>query len=128
MWHIAGNHNVVFFGPRDNPKDDRYWAERGLICHENATENSYKTITVKDFKERVRAISDMVFNSREDTKAGMMHPDEITRHERFVAQAADLIKQAVAQGEPSNPEARRELVRRAPVSIVVPSSKAVHSF
>lgn len=98
---IGGKHGVVFFGPRSNPKCLRYWAERGLIHCEDARDNSFETLSVRDFLQRVNANSDMVRNSiTELATTGYAHYDELERIQRFIEEAAALAEKAREQGMP----------------------------
>lgn len=120
---IGGQANVVNFGPRSNPVRDKYWAERGMIHHEDTTTGAYKTMQVREFLQRVSGVSDMLANSRASLSAAKFaHSDEIQRQMRFVEQAADLARIAKDQGMPSDPKARAALKARRPVSVVVPDS------
>ena len=96
---IGGQHGVVFFGPRRDPKRFRYWAERGLIHMEDASDNSYETFTVKEFVLRFKAINDMLGNSQADLR-GFAHWDEVDRTQRFIEEAAALAMKAKEQGTP----------------------------
>ena len=96
---IGGNHGVVLFGPRDNPRRDRYWAERGLIHIERSDDNLYECITVREFLQRVKGVHDMLGNSTADL-VGFAHWDEIQRQQSFVEEAAELAKKAQEQGMP----------------------------
>ena len=96
---IGGKHGVVFFGPRSEPKRDRFWAERGLIHIEHADDNTYECITVREFLQRVKGISDMLGNSLNDLE-GFAHWDEIQRNQNFIEEAAELAKKAQEQGMP----------------------------
>lgn len=97
----TGKPGVVRFGPRDNPKCLRYWAERGLIHCEDERDNSYETLTIRDFLLRVKSINDMLGNSKAVLAAeGFAHMDEVERQQRFVEEAADLVERAKTQQAP----------------------------
>ncbi len=59
---IGGQHSVVYFGPRDNPKCQRWWADRGMIHVEDARDNTYDTLSVREFLHRLKAVNDMLGN------------------------------------------------------------------
>ena len=118
---IGGEHGVVFFGPAHNPRADRYWAERGLI-HIETDQNKYITVSVKDFLERVQAVSDFVGNSTQRVN-GLMDTQEIERQRRFVEQGIDLARKAQDQGLLGSSEAAREAKRRRPLTVIMPSAK-----
>ncbi len=121
---IGGKHGVIFFGPRKDPERQRWWADRGLIHMEDASDNSYDTISVKDFLLRLKGLNDMIGNSRKSMKdAKMMDAEELTRVQRFVEQGCDLADKAKEQGMPTDASARRDLVRRRATSVLVPGFK-----
>ncbi len=97
----TGDPGVVRFGPRNNPKCLRYWAERGLIHCEDARDNSYETLTVREFLLRLQGINDMIGNSKATLAAEKFaHVDELDRQQRFVEEAAVLVRRAQIQGLP----------------------------
>ena len=56
---VIGNMTgVVFFGPRDQPKAVRWWAERGQLHWEDSRTNAYDTVSVREFLLRLQGISD----------------------------------------------------------------------
>lgn len=119
---IGGDHTVLNFGPRSNPVRDKYWAERGLIHHEDTNTGEYQTLNVRSFLHRVKAISDMLGNTRA-TMANdkFAHHDEMKRQMRFVERAIDLAKKAKEQGMPSDADARKESKRRRATSVSMAS-------
>ena len=124
---FGGQHGVVYFGPRNNPQQQRWWAERGLIHLEDATDNSYHTFNVRQFLHRLKGVNDMLGNSRQALKSNhVMDSEEITRHQRFVEEATDLARKAQEQGMPSDRSAVADLKRRRPLSVQVPGLK--HTF
>jgi hypothetical protein len=124
---ILGDVNVVHFGPRDNPALDRYWAERGMIHHEDTTTGAYTAMTVRQFLLRLNAVNDMLGNSRATlAKGGFAHYDEIERQQRFVEQGSRLALRAREQGMPSDPQARSESKRRSKLTVVMPDAR--HTF
>lgn len=120
---IGNSHGVVYFGPKYDPACQRWWAERGML-HVEDSENTYDTLTVKEFLLRVKEINDMIGNSRKATKdSKLMDSEEIDRHQRFIDQACDLAKKAQEQGMPSDQSAVHDLKRRRKCSVVVPGLK-----
>ena len=109
---------MVYFGPRSNPVRDRYWAERGLIHHEDSETEKYQSMTVKTFLHRVKAIHDMLGNSVTKLE-GFAHADEIERQQKFVAEAAELARRAQEQGEP--PEVPSGIMRQRVAAWIDPS-------
>lgn len=117
--YLLGGHNVCQFGPL------RIWAERGLIHVEDSRDASYSTVSVHTALERMGALSDMIQNSREKMRrTGFMPTAEHDRIVRMLEEMIDVVRLARHQGTPDNPQARRELVRRRPKSVLMPSAKA----
>jgi hypothetical protein len=115
---IGGGKGILNFGPRTNPVRDKYWAERGLIHHEDTNTGEYQTLNVRSFLHRVQALSDMLGNAPA-TMAGdrFAHQDEVKRQMRFVELAIDLARLAKHQGMPSDADARKELKKRRATSV-----------
>lgn len=118
MAQILGQHKVVRHGPL------RLWPERGLVHMEDARDNSYETLSVKDALLRVKGISDMVKNSlaRERTKNGAFYSDEIRKYQQFVDDMVQVCKIAQEQGSPDDPTAKADLKRRRPTTVSVPKN------
>jgi hypothetical protein len=115
--HILGGHNVVRFGHL------KMWAERGLIHIEDTRDGGYSTVSVRTSLERMSALGDMLANAREQLRRkGVMPTAEYDRIVAMLEQMAEVVMQAREQGTPDNPQARRELVRRRPQSVLVPCS------
>jgi len=119
---IGNQHGVVYFGPRSNPKAVRWWADRGQLHWEDARTNAYGIVPVVEFLGRLRAINDMISNGKRTETKGMMHADEVIRHQSFVEEALELVRKAKEQGMPQDPEARRHKAQDLPISVVMPSS------
>jgi hypothetical protein len=121
---IGGQHSVVYFGPRDNPKCQRWWADRGMIHVEDARDNTYDTLSVREFLHRLKAVNDMLGNSKQAAaNDGFAHKDEIGRQQRFIEEALELIRVAKEQGEPGNKDAVKSANARRPVTVVMPDSR-----
>ena len=115
--NLLGNHRVVYFGSR-REKFLRYWAADGLVHVEDARDNSYEALSIRSFLQRVRAISEMLGNSRTELRAcGVMHMDEFDRCLRFVEEAADLARRAKEQGDPDDPSTIKARRRSRPKSV-----------
>jgi len=112
---------VVFFGTRVNPEAVRWWAERGQLHWEDSRTNGYGTVSVREFLQRLRGISDMISNGRRVDNVGFMHVDEINRHMKFIEEALELVRKAKEQGMPQDPQARKHALMSAPMTVVVPS-------
>jgi hypothetical protein len=89
---------VVYYGPHDNPRKTRYWAERGIINIEDVDTGDFEQISVREFLLRVNANSEMLRNTI--AKEGAFYADEINRIQRMVEQCADLARKAQEQGLP----------------------------
>ena len=120
---VIGNMTgVVFFGPRDQPKAVRWWAERGQLHWEDSRTNGYGVVSVREFLLRLQGISDMLSNGRKKDNEGFMHSDEVERHMWFIEEALGLVRKAKEQGIPEDPEVRRHKAMDLPVTVVMPSS------
>jgi hypothetical protein len=119
---LGDNYDVVFFGPRTNPKAVRWWADRGQLHWEDSRTNAYGVVSVREFLLRLQGISDMLSNGKKKENEGFMHADELERHMRFIEQAVGLVKKAKDQGVPEDPEVRRHKAMDLPVTVVMPSS------
>lgn len=102
------------------PREVRFWAERGLIHVEDSLDNSYQSLSVRQFLERVAALSDLLRNSRSSDATG---PDAAYRSELLavIEQAVQIARQAQLQGMPDDPSAVRDLLRRRPSWFVQPA-------
>lgn len=116
---FGGDHSVCRFGHL------RVWAERGLIHIEDSRDNSYDSIAVREALRRMVGISDMLKNSRTALRAGGMMADEYDRNMKMLEQMTEICRLAQDQGMPSDPTARRDLVRRRPVTVTVPDIKSI---
>lgn len=123
MTVLFGNqHGVVYFGPRDNPKAVRWWADRGQLHWEDSRDNGYGIVSVREFLYRLKAINDMISNGRKKDNEGMMHADEVDRHQRFIEEALELVRKAKEQGVPQDPKVRKHKAQERPMTMVMPSS------
>lgn len=93
---FIGQHKVAIL---DNL---RFWAERGLVHCEDARDNSYKTMSVRQALEHANAISDMVGNSSNQYE----YADRRAYLVRFLEQIREVCQQAREQGMPTDPTAR----------------------
>jgi hypothetical protein len=112
-----GSRDVVRFGFL------RFWAENGLIHVEDARDNSYECMSVRTALRRVNAISEMLGNS---TRREVYTEDQFDRANRLRNQnmldgITNLLQKAQIQGMPDDPSAMRDVVRRLPKSVVVPT-------
>lgn len=109
--------DVVRFGPL------RFWAERGLIHIEDATDNSYEAVSVLTALQRTNAISEMLGNSsnREKYSEDQFDQSNRTRHQNMLDGMLVLMNRCKVQGMPSDARARRHLKNSLPKSIVVPA-------
>jgi|JI10StandDraft_1071094.scaffolds.fasta_scaffold23427_5 hypothetical protein len=125
---LLGQHKCVYFGPSDNVKAVRWWAERGQIHYEDSRNNSYSTMSVKTFLERLKAISDMLGNGKKVENKDFMRSDEIERHMRFVEEGVQLARQAREQGMPQDPNVRRQKAAEFSKPVFIPSALSKSIF
>ena len=90
-----------------------------MVKMEDARDNSYEALSVKEALLRVEGINDMIGNSSDDGE----YQDEIDKHTCFVEQMVTVCEKAKEQGMPSDESARKDLKRRQPTSVVVPKIK-----
>lgn len=110
------NNDVIKFGPL------RFWAERGLVHIEDSRDNSYECISVRTALHRMLAISEMLGNSTQRQKYSEDQFDQTNRVrlQNMLEGLTEIVRKAQVQGMPSDPTARRDLVRRRPKTVVVP--------
>jgi hypothetical protein len=101
----------------------RMWAERGIIHIEDTRDNAYKVIGVREALLRMRAISDMIANSRPSQRQKHSH-DRFDRkliddNQNMLDAMIVVVEKAKEQGMPHDPTARRDLARRRPKTFVV---------
>lgn len=113
--YLLGTNNIVNLGPL------KYWAERGLVHCEDSRDGSCETIDTKIILERIKALNDMIGNTKRKVP-GLMHADEIRTHQNFIDDMVQLCRAAADQGSPDNPDAIKDLRRRRPATVVVPSA------
>lgn len=124
MPRLLGTHNVIFFGPRSNPKCQRWWADRGLLHVEDARDNTYESVPIRTFLQRLKAVNDMIGNSKTTlAKEGFAHKDELNRQQRFVEEGMELVRIAKEQGEAGSPDAVRDASRRKSLTLVMPDNR-----
>lgn len=120
--------DMLYFGPADNPRAVRWWAERGLIHYEDTRTTAYDSMPVKTFLERLRAVNDMLSNGKSKENEKIANPDEVLRHMRFVEGGLELARLARTQGEPSNIDAVKAAKMSRPLTVIMPSTVAFSSF
>lgn len=100
---------VVFTDPvAAKPHPTRYWAQGGLVHWEDQVTSEYGTLTVANALERVKAINQMIGNSRKGQ--GYQRPDECQKYQNFVADMLQLMARAREQGMPDDPAHSKQLV------------------
>lgn len=102
----------------------RFWADRGLIHSEDSIDNSYETLSVREFLRRALALSQMLGNSA-DTDGKGADADLKSYVQNIVDKAAAIAKKAQDQGMPDDASARRDLRRRQPVTVCVSGGNAI---
>jgi hypothetical protein len=124
--HILGEgHDVAILRNPKTGHEDRYWAERGLVHVESSKDNSYETLTVREFLVRANGLSEMLGRAK-DARERVTDHTTVERIQRFLEAAACVAQKAREQGEPLNPDTASDRKRRAPVSVVSPGLR--HQF
>lgn len=123
MTHLLGQHNVKQF------RSLRIFPENGLIKIEDGRDGSCTTISVKEALLRVRALNDMIANSkhlvRQRTKDAAFYADELSQIQQLVENVVDACRIAREQGCPDDPSAVRDRNRRRPVTSIGGKTYAV---
>tara|TARA_R110000751_G_scaffold110252_1_gene207770 strand:+ start:965 stop:1354 length:390 start_codon:yes stop_codon:yes gene_type:complete len=120
---LGQDHNVVFFGPRSNPKAVRWWAERGQLHWEDSRDNGYASVGIREFLERLKGINDMISNGKRKDNENFMHADELQRHQRFIEDSVELVRIAKEQGDPDDVRVRKvKAAELKKIGMVVPSN------
>ena len=100
----------------------RCWAERGLVHCEDARDNSYKSISVREALRRMKALNDMLGKSQADRK-GFLSSAQVESLQTFVEDMIEVCRKAREQGEPTDQRARLDLLRRQPKTVIMPGTK-----
>tara|TARA_B100001750_G_C15244978_1_gene464827 strand:+ start:306 stop:590 length:285 start_codon:yes stop_codon:yes gene_type:complete len=88
---------------------------------EDSRDNSYESMPIRVFLHRLKAINDMVGNSKTELATdGYAHKDELDRQQRFIEEAVELSNIAKAQGAAGSRAAIEDAKRRKPLNVVVP--------
>ena len=120
---LGQDHNVVFFGPRSNPKAVRWWAERGQLHWEDSRDNGYASVGIREFLERLKGINDMISNGKRKDNENFVHADELQRHQRFIEDSVELVRIAKEQGDPDDVRVRKvKTAELKKIGMVVPSN------
>lgn len=98
----------------------KLWAEGGHICIEDVRTGEYHTVSVRQELFRIKAISDMLANSRAQMKRdNQMTTQEYDRQMRFIEEMVEVCKKAQEQGTPGDASMYRDNVRRRPKTFLV---------
>ena len=98
---LIGDPGVVRF------RGYRWWADRGLIHWENQLNGDYNSQSVRVTLLRLKALNDMISNSRRST-GGYMLPDQIREMQEYIDQMIELVKKAQYQGMPDDPRVAKQ--------------------
>jgi len=123
MTLFAGN-TVLYDGDVVRFGRLRLWAERGLVHVEDERDGSYNSFSVRTMLERMRAIRDLVANSRALFRRQPHTEDQfdskwLRDNEAMLEAMTEVVRRAQEQGMPSDPSARRDLLRRRPRTFVL---------
>ena len=77
----------------------RFWADRGLIHCEDSLDNSYETLSVREFLRHTLALSQMLGNSA-DTPGRGADADLKSYMQNITDKAAYIARKAQEQGRP----------------------------
>jgi hypothetical protein len=112
MTYLIGNSGVVKHG------NLRIWAERGMIRIEDARDNSYVTVQLKQFLFRIKALNDAIGKSSDSWE----YADERRDMQRLVEEYVAVAKRCYGQGEPENKDAIKSRKRSRTRQVSMPKS------
>lgn len=102
-------------GPRYKFRNQQFWAEGGLICIENQLDGNFKAITRAEAVARAICLNDEL--------KFMDYPDERDELCKCVVNLGEAVKEAKRQGDPTNPDVRKQLIKdRKKVSVLFSTS------
>jgi hypothetical protein len=124
---FGGSHNTLILRGKTKlglKREVRLWAERGLIHCEDSLDNSYRSMSVRQFLHRINGMNEMVGNtsSKRDKGFDVQLRAEIQRN---VQQAMALAELAKIQGMPEDASARRDRARRQKKTVCVTDRRAI---
>ena len=100
----------------------RWWAEHGMIHSERLSDGKFETHRVSDILKRLKALNDMVGNSRSDVGLAK-YGDEVEDYRRGIEELIQLCRKAQDQGRPDDPRAVKQILsdrRITPRMVVMP--------
>lgn len=119
---ILGDEHILVIQGRQGTYT--FWAERGMIRCQTSWDGKYKILSVEQFRPRVKALREMLTNSKGKFGKGL-DAHAATMLARDVRAAENIVAKATEQGSPNNPEAVAEANRRAPVMFVMGATPAL---
>lgn len=90
-------------GPVYRFKAQRFWAENGLVCIEDQISGSFKALTRAEAAARAVALNAEL--------PYMQYPSERDELCNCVVNLCEAVKEAKRQGDPTDPNVRRQLVK-----------------
>lgn len=110
-----------------NFRNQRWWADKGLICLENKDTGDFTSMTVRTCLQRMNALSEMVGNSKKRTAGNAPHL--IQEHQDFLDRMVELCQQAQQQGRPDVAAHRQQMLDKLKTDrqskmVVVPSYRS----
>lgn len=99
---ILGQTGVFNWGPL------KIWPERGLICFEDARDNSYKTMSIRQALEHVQGLSDLARKSQDAQE----YYDDVVELQKAVQRIVEIIRMGQIQGSPDDKTAVADHKRR----------------
>jgi len=97
---FANNPNIVMLEDHVKKCVDYYWAENGIIKHENSLMGYYQSMSVRSFLHRLQGISEMLGNTTNYKDGSIVGGDENIKLRRFIDKATELARIAQRQGMP----------------------------
>lgn len=107
-------------GPRYKFRNQEFWAEGGLICIENQCNGDFKVITRAEAAARAISLNEEL--------RYMDYPSERDELTKCVVNLCEAIKEGRRQGDPTDPEVRKQLIRdRRKISVLMPAGTSSSS-
>ena len=101
------------------------WAERGLVRLEDTRTGAYKVESVRTMLQRMRALSDMIGNSKRHRNPADPLAALMQEHVGMLESMVEVCRRAQEQGTPDDPTCRTDLALRRPCTVVVPAGGAI---
>lgn len=90
-------------GKRSRFRDQEFWPEGGMICLENRNTGNFKVLARAEAAARAIALNEEM--------QYITYPDERDELLKCICELAEAVKEAKRQGDPTDPEVRRQRIK-----------------